>query len=124
MLEEPGKLPTRGGYRSRRRRSKRNSMLSIAGHGRTWALNEPVGLPSTQHTDHDALDEQRLLLQIHPDRLEVAVLRQQPHDGAFLAIALDGDLVLQTRYDDLTAAHLRRTVDGNQVPIENAGILH
>src|SRR6185312_2366943 len=97
----------------------------IPGHGRSRALlHQPVGLPTAQHADHDALDEQRLLLEVHLDRLEVAVLRHEPNDGAFLTIALHGDLVLQARHDDLAAAHLRRAVNRDEVAIENAGILH
>src|SRR6185437_10636413 len=96
----------------------------LSGHGGAWALHQPVGLPPAQHADHDALDEERLLLEVYLDRLEIAVLRQQPDDGAFLTVALHGDLVLQACHDDLAAAHLRRTVNRDQVAIENAGIFH
>src|SRR5256884_4865744 len=67
------------------------------------------------HTHHDALDEQWLFFQIYPDRLELGVLRQQPHDGAFLAVALHRDLVLQARHHDLAAAHVRGEIGSAHV---------
>src|SRR5262252_2365396 len=76
------------------------------------------------HTHHDPFDEQRLLFQIHFDRLELAVLGQQPHDRAFLTVALHGDLVLEPCDHDLATAHFRGAMYRHQIPIEDSGILH
>ena len=54
--------------------------------------------------DHDALDDQRLFPQIDLDRFELVILGQQQHQRAVLTIALDRDLVVEARNDDLPAA--------------------
>src|SRR5438874_4859200 len=76
------------------------------------------------HAHHDAFDEQRLFFQIHPDRLELGVLRQEPHDGAFLAVTLHRHLVLEPRDHDLAAAHLGGAMHGDPASVEDPGILH
>src|SRR5580658_1143037 len=79
---------------------------------------------TTKHPDHHPFDNHGLFFQIDANGLEVGVFGQQPHDRAFLAIALDGDLVFQARYHDLAIAHLGRAMHGNQISIQDAGIFH
>src|SRR5450432_397910 len=53
-----------------------------------------------QDANDDPLDDHRLGLQIDSYGLEIGIFRQQPDDRAFLAVALDRDLVFQARNDD------------------------
>src|SRR5256885_1012867 len=85
----------------------------------TLSRSQAARAAPAHHTHHDALDEQRLFFQIYPDRLELGVLGQQPHDGAFLAVAFHGDFVLQARHHDLAAADFRGAVHRDQIPVED-----
>ena len=76
------------------------------------------------NADDDALDDQRLFPEINHDRLELVVLGQQRHQRSILAIALDRNLVVKARDDDLPAAHLGGAMHGDEVAVENARILH
>src|SRR5882672_2497227 len=89
-----------------------------------YALHEAGRFAASEHTHDNTLDEQGLFLEVHLDGLELDVLGHQPHDGAFLPIALHGDLVLQASHHDLAAAHLRGAMHGNKVAIEDAGVFH
>ena len=42
----------------------------------------------------------------------------------FLSIALDRDLVVQTRHDDLPSTHVRCAMHGHEIAIQNPGVPH
>ena len=79
---------------------------------------------ATQNPDDDPFDDHRLFLEIDAYRFEIGILGQQPHDRAFLPVALDRHLVLEARDDDLAIAHLGRAMHGDQIAVQDAGVLH
>src|SRR5215469_1410839 len=99
------------------------SPTTIPAHER-MSSHQAAGTTASHHTHDDPFDEQGLLFQIHSDRLELAVLGQQPHDRAFLAVAFHGDLVLEPCDHDLPTAHFRGAMYRDQVPVEDSDILH
>src|SRR5271154_11466 len=76
---------------------------------------------TTQYTNDHPFDNHGLFFEIDANGFEIGVFRQQPHDGAFLPIAFDRDLVFQTRDNDLTVAHFGRAMHGHQIAIQDAG---
>src|SRR5579864_3686333 len=82
----------------------------------TAAANEP---------DADTLDRERGCARIDDDRLERSILGHEDDFASTLAKTLDGHLVAaHARHDDLTVARFARSVHGEQVAIEYAGIVH
>ena len=65
-----------------------------------------------------------LLFEVDADGVEVAVFRQQPDHRTVLAIALDGDLVLEARHHHLAIADLGRAMHGDEIAVEDADVLH
>ena len=125
----------RTGFGSGKARTRSTMQLPRGGlkgtlDGRSLAADRSAGEPAgvllhpAQHSDDDALDQQRLLLEIDPQRLEIGVLRQQPDGAALLLVALDRDLILETSHHDLALTHLAGAMNGHQIAIEDAGVLH
>src|ERR1700737_31726 len=88
------------------------------------ALHQAGRLAASENAHDNSLDEQWLFLEVHLDGLELDVLGHQPHDGAFLPIALHRHLVLEAGDHDLAAAHLRGALAGNEGTIQDGGGFH
>src|ERR1700682_1732049 len=49
---------------------------------------------ATKYPDDHSLDNHRLFFEIDTNGFEIGIFRQQPHNRAFLSIALDGHFVI------------------------------
>src|SRR5690606_172011 len=73
---------------------------------------------------YDVIDHLRFLAQIVLDRLEIGIRGHQADAMAFLPIAFDRDVVLETRDDDLSVPDVRRAVHGHEIAVQNTGVPH
>src|SRR3989344_3680235 len=74
--------------------------------------------------DAQAFDHQVLVFQVDFDRGELRVLGQEPDLAAFALEAFDGDFIADAGDDDLAVTGFTSGVDGQQVTVENAHVLH
>lgn len=74
--------------------------------------------------DAQAFDHQVLVFQVHFNRGELRVLGQEPDLAAFALEAFDGDFIADAGDDDLAITGFAGGVDGQQVAIEDAHVLH
>src|SRR5882672_8917033 len=74
--------------------------------------------------DAEALDGERVALQVYMYRCEIRVLRQQLYLAALAFEALDRDFVVQAGDHDLPGAGFAGAVYRQQVAVEDAGIAH
>ena len=65
-----------------------------------------------------------MLAEVHLNRRKLRVIRHQPNAVPFLAIAFDGDFVVQTRDDDLSRSDFGRAMHRDQIAVQNSGIAH
>ena len=100
-------------------------------NGGNWALGSEWGglhgisCQRRDHADAQAFDDQFLLLQIDfdPDANSV-VFRQQPDLAAFALTAFHRASLADPRDHHLAVARFAGDVDGQQVAVEDADVLH